>query len=63
MTSLGSTAAFRAFVIDQLEDLGDVTPRSMFGGVGLYQEYQFLQDAREAIESSVAAPGGSVTAR
>jgi DNA transformation protein len=36
MTSLKSTAAFRAFVLDQLEDLGDVTPRSMFGGVGLY---------------------------
>ena len=36
MTSLNVTPAFRAFVLDQLEDLGQVTPRSMFGGVGLY---------------------------
>jgi DNA transformation protein and related proteins len=36
MTSLAVTAAFRTFVLDQLEDLGPVTPRSMFGGVGLY---------------------------
>jgi DNA transformation protein len=36
MTSLKVTAAFRAFVLGQLEALGDVTPRSMFGGVGLY---------------------------
>src|SRR5438552_653364 len=27
---------FRSFVLDQLDDLGDVTARSMFGGVGLY---------------------------
>jgi DNA transformation protein len=30
------TPAFRAFVLDQIEELGEVTPRSMFGGVGLY---------------------------
>lgn len=30
------TPAFRQFVLDQLEELGEVTPRSMFGGVGLY---------------------------
>ena len=36
MTSLKVTAAFRAFALDQLEGLGQVTPRSMFGGVGLY---------------------------
>ena len=30
------TAAFRSFVLDQLEEVGDVVPRSMFGGVGLY---------------------------
>lgn len=36
MTSLEVSAAFRAFVLDQLEGLGHVTPRSMFGGVGLY---------------------------
>lgn len=28
--------SFRAFVLDQLEDVGDVQPRSMFGAVGLY---------------------------
>ena len=28
--------AFRSFVLDQLSGLGDVVPRSMFGGVGLY---------------------------
>jgi DNA transformation protein len=27
---------FKSFVVDQLVELGDVTPRSMFGGVGLY---------------------------
>lgn len=27
---------FKAFVLDQLDELGDVEPRSMFGGVGLY---------------------------
>jgi DNA transformation protein len=36
MTSLKVTTAFRAFVLDQLEGLGPVTSRSMFGGVGLY---------------------------
>ena len=36
MTSLKVTTAFRAFVLDQLEELGPVTSRSMFGGVGLY---------------------------
>jgi DNA transformation protein len=34
--SLKVTPAFRAFVLDQLGGLGDVTSRSMFGGVGLY---------------------------
>jgi DNA transformation protein and related proteins len=36
MTSLKVSTAFRAFVLDQLEELGPVTSRSMFGGVGLY---------------------------
>jgi DNA transformation protein len=27
---------FKSYVLDQLEGLGDVTPRAMFGGVGLY---------------------------
>lgn len=34
--SLKSSGAFTAFVVDQLEGLGNVMPRSMFGGVGLY---------------------------
>jgi DNA transformation protein and related proteins len=34
--SLKVSAPFKAFVLDQLEELGDVVPRSMFGGVGLY---------------------------
>jgi DNA transformation protein and related proteins len=33
---LAVTAAFRSFVLDQLDGLEDVVPRSMFGGVGLY---------------------------
>jgi DNA transformation protein len=33
---------FRRFVLDQLEPVGDVTPRSMFGGVGLYSEGLFF---------------------
>lgn len=36
------TPAFRQFVLDQLEDLGDVTARWMFGGVGLYQRGVFF---------------------
>jgi DNA transformation protein len=34
--SLKVTDAFRAFVLDQLDALEDVTSRAMFGGVGLY---------------------------
>jgi DNA transformation protein len=33
--SLASSGAFESFVLDQLSDLGDVTSRKMFGGVGL----------------------------
>jgi DNA transformation protein len=33
---LAVSDGFRTFVLDQLEGLGDVVPRSMFGGVGLY---------------------------
>jgi DNA transformation protein len=36
------SAAFRQFVLDQLEELGDVTARSMFGGVGLYHRGVFF---------------------
>lgn len=39
---LAVTTPFRTFVLDQLEDLGDVTPRSMFGGVGLYRRGLFF---------------------
>jgi len=40
--SLAVTDAFKAFVLDQLEDVGDVMPRSMFGGVGLYRRDGFV---------------------
>lgn len=33
---------FKQFVLDQLGDLGDVTARSMFGGVGLYHRGVFF---------------------
>lgn len=33
---------FRAYVLDQLEELGRVTPRPMFGGVGLYHDALFF---------------------
>ncbi|HXD15378.1 MAG TPA: TfoX/Sxy family protein [Vicinamibacterales bacterium] len=36
LNRLTVTDAFKSFVLDQLEGLGDVVPRSMFGGVGLY---------------------------
>jgi len=42
LRSLKATDAFRSFVLDQLEELGDVTPRSMFGGVGLYHRGVFF---------------------
>jgi DNA transformation protein and related proteins len=35
--ALGVSDGFRAYVLDQLADLGEVTPRSMFGGIGLYR--------------------------
>jgi DNA transformation protein len=34
--------SYRRFVLDQLEELGDVTPRPMFGGVGLYHRGVFF---------------------
>lgn len=40
--SLSVSAGFKAFVLDQLEELGDVTPRAMFGGVGLYHRGIFF---------------------
>ena len=33
---------FRAFVLDQLSELGDVLPKAMFGGVGLYHRGVFF---------------------
>src|SRR5438105_15916487 len=40
--SLKVSDTFKAFVLDQLEELGDVTPKSMFGGVGLYHRGVFF---------------------
>ena len=34
--------SFRSFVLDQLAELGDVTPKAMFGGVGLYHRDTFF---------------------
>jgi DNA transformation protein len=42
LRSLTVSAGFKSFVLDQLEELGDVTPRSMFGGVGLYHRGVFF---------------------
>ena len=42
LRSLKVSAAFKAFVIDQLDDLDDVVTRAMFGGVGLYQRGVFF---------------------
>jgi DNA transformation protein len=36
MRSLRSSSAFERFVLDQLAELGPVTSRKMFGGVGVY---------------------------
>jgi DNA transformation protein len=36
LRSLESSAGFETFVLDQLAGLGDVTPKKMFGGVGIY---------------------------
>lgn len=33
---------FKSFVLDELEELGSVVPRSMFGGVGLYRDGVFF---------------------
>ena len=36
------SASFRDYVVAQLEELGDVTPRAMFGGIGLYRSGVFF---------------------
>ena len=40
--SLSVSDAFKSFVLDQLEELGDVVPQSMFGGIGLYRRGIFF---------------------
>jgi DNA transformation protein len=40
--SLAVTPAFRQFVLDQLEEVGEIEARSMFGGVGLYRRALFF---------------------
>jgi DNA transformation protein len=42
MGSLKSSAGFETFVLDQLAELGEVTMRKMFGGVGLYRDAVFF---------------------
>jgi DNA transformation protein len=42
LRALHVTDGFRSFVLDQLEELGDVTARAMFGGVGLYRRGLFF---------------------
>jgi len=42
MRSLKVSDGFKAFVLDQLAELGDVMPRAMFGGVGLYHRGVFF---------------------
>jgi DNA transformation protein len=40
--SLRSSPSFERFVLDQLSELGEVTSRKMFGGVGLYSDGVFF---------------------
>jgi DNA transformation protein len=40
--SLASSESFEAFVLDQLAAVGDLLPRKMFGGVGLYSKGMFF---------------------
>jgi DNA transformation protein and related proteins len=48
--SLAVSKSYRQFVLDQFEDLGEVTPRDMFGGVGLYwRDVFFGIIARDAL--------------
>jgi len=42
LRALRVTDGFRSFVLDQLEELGNVTARAMFGGVGLYHRGRFF---------------------
>ena len=50
------TDAFKTFVLDQLDELGEVTPRAMFGGVGLYYRDVFFGIiARDVLYMKVGA--------
>lgn len=42
LPTLKVSDGFKSFVLDQLDTLGDVTPKSMFGGVGLYHRGVFF---------------------
>jgi DNA transformation protein len=42
LSPLKVSEGFRAFVLDQLEELGAVTARPMFGGIGLYRDGLFF---------------------
>src|SRR5690348_10910197 len=42
LRSLSSSDSFTSFVLAQLEEVGDITARSMFGGVGLYHRGVFF---------------------
>lgn len=42
LRSLKVSDGFKTFVLDQLGELGDVTPKAMFGGVGLYHAGVFF---------------------
>jgi DNA transformation protein and related proteins len=42
LRTLRVSKGFRTFVLDQLEPFGEVAPRDMFGGVGLYCRGMFF---------------------
>lgn len=42
MKRKNTSSSFEIFVVDQLSGLGTVTPRKMFGGVGLYCDDLFF---------------------
>jgi DNA transformation protein len=42
MNPLKVSDTFQQFVLDQFDELGDVAPRAMFGGVGLYYRGVFF---------------------
>jgi len=42
LRSMRVSDGFRSFVLDQLDGMGDITPKDMFGGVGLYSRGFFF---------------------